>query len=116
MRDLQRLQAAQRAGRPDTFDALAPIRQFFDRFFAPLRFVDVQIDQSPFRYIIDTPRGPIDIDDMSSGEKEAINVFVRFHQLQPKGSVILFDEADAHLHPDLERRYLETLRKVCPGS
>jgi hypothetical protein len=37
---------------------------------------------------------------------------VRFHQLKPLGAVILFDEADAHLHPDLERRYLEVLRDI----
>jgi hypothetical protein len=53
---------------------------------------------------------------MSSGEKEVLNVFIRFHQLKPKGAVILFDEADAHLHPDLERRYLDTLRDIAAGN
>lgn len=116
MRDLQQLQAAQRAGRTESFDSLAPIRKFFDRFFAPMRFIDVRIDLSPFRFIVQTPRGEIDIDDMSSGEKEVLNVFVRFHQLKPKGAVILFDEADAHLHPDLERRYLDALREASRGN
>ena len=55
--------------------------------------------------------GEIDIDDLSSGEKEIFNIFVRFHQLNPHESVILFDEADAHLHPDLERRYLQELKR-----
>jgi hypothetical protein len=30
--------------------------------------------------------------------------------------VILFDEADAHLHPDLERRYLLELRRIAKGN
>jgi predicted ATPase len=116
MGDLQRLQTAQRTGVSDPIDSLKPIRDFFDEFFAPLKFIDVEIDSSPFRYIIRTPRGDIDIDDMSSGEKEVLNTFIRFHQLQPRGAVILFDEADVHLHPDLERRYLEVLKKLGKGN
>jgi len=53
---------------------------------------------------------------LSSGEKEILNIFVRFHQLKPKGAIILLDEADVHLHPDLERRYLEALRLLRQGN
>jgi len=60
--------------------------------------------------------GEIDIDDLSSGEKEILNIFIRFHQLKPHEAVILFDEADAHLHPDLERRYLNLLRELTQGN
>jgi len=114
--DLQVIQKSHREGQPICPDSLKEIRDFFDDFFAPMKFVGVQIDSSPFQYIIETPRGPIDLDDLSSGEKEILNTYVRFHQLQPKGAIILFDEADAHLHPDLERRYLSVLRKVAKGN
>ncbi len=116
MRDTQELAASQRAGNPVFQDSLGPIRDFFNDFFAPMEFVEVLIHESPFRFVIKTPRGEIDIDDLSSGEKEILSTFIRFHQLQPKGSVILMDEADAHLHPDLERRYLEVLRQVSKGN
>ena len=81
-----------------------------------MKFVDVHLDTSPFAFIISTPRGEIDIDDLSSGEKEILNNYIRFHQLKPKDAVILFDEADAHLHPDLERRYLQVLKEVGKGN
>lgn len=116
--DLQQIQSNRREGSttgPEP-DSLAPIREFFDDFFAPMKFVDVLINRSPFQFIIRTPRGDIDIDDMSAGEKEVLNTFIRFHQLQPRDAVILFDEADAHLHPDLERRYLEVLRTIGQGN
>jgi predicted ATPase len=116
IRDLQKLQASQRLGAPVYSDSLQPIREFFDSFFVPMKFVDVRIDKSPFQFIIRTPRGEIDIDDLSSGEKEIFVTLVRFHQLQPKHSIILFDEADAHLHPDLERRYLNKLRDLSNGN
>lgn len=112
MGDAQVMLASHRAGSPRFPDSLKEIREFFNDFFAPMEFVDVQIDTSPFQYIIRTPRGEIDIDDLSGGEKEVLNTFIRFHQLKPLDAVILFDEADAHLHPDLERRYLEVLRKL----
>jgi predicted ATPase len=112
MRDLQEIQGSTIAGKLTVVDSLREIRQLFDRFFAPLKFIDVRIDKSPFEFIVETPNGNIDIDDLSSGEKEIFNIFVRFHQLDPHGSIILFDEADAHLHPDLERRYLQELRRI----
>ncbi len=116
MRDLQQAQSSHRAGNVMFGDSLKPIREFFDGFFAPMKFIDVLIHESPFRYIIDTPRGIIDLDDLSAGEKEVLNTYIRFHQLSPRGAVILFDEADAHLHPDLERRYLEVLRGIGKGN
>jgi predicted ATPase len=116
MGDLQDMQRSHHDGNLLFPDSLKPIRDFFNQFFAPMQFREVRIDTSPFKYIIDTPRGEIDIDDLSGGEKEVLNIFIRFHQLKPKGSIILFDEADAHLHPDLERRYLEVLRKLGEGN
>jgi AAA15 family ATPase/GTPase len=116
MKDIQDFQSAIRAGNTHSFDSLQEIRDIFDNFFAPMRFMDVYLHESPFRFAVDTPAGEIDIDDLSSGEKEILNIIVRFHQLKPRHAVILFDEADAHLHPDLERRYLQLLRKLSQGN
>ncbi len=116
MGDLQELDRSNRVGTPIFKDSLRDIREFFNSFFAPMQFRDVFIDKSPFEFVVSTPSGDIDIDDLSSGEKEVLNIFIRFHQLKPKGAIILFDEADAHLHPDLERRYLEVLRKLGKGN
>jgi len=116
MSDLQALQTSLRTGNPTNRDSLDEIRKFFNEFFSPMKFKDVYIDTSPFKFAISTPLGEIDIDDLSSGEKEILNIFIRFHQLKPMGAVILFDEADAHLHPDLDRRYLEVLKKLGDGN
>jgi len=117
IRDLQAIQTLLLSGgEGPSPDSLAPLRQVFNDFFAPMKFHDVYIQHSPFAFVIETPLGNLDIDDLSSGEKEILNIFVRFHQLNPRGSIILFDEADAHLHPDLERRYLESLKKLSNGN
>lgn len=116
LKDVQETLASRRAGNQVFPDSLKPIRNFFNSFFTPMQFVDVLIDTSPFQFIIRTKQGDIDLDDMSAGEKEVLNTFIRFHQLRPQNAVILFDEADAHLHPDLERRYLEVLRELGKGN
>lgn len=114
--DARRMMAARRAGEPCDVDSLKDIRDFFDVFFAPMRFIDVQIDSSPFKFIIQTTKGQIDVDDLSSGEKEIFSTFVHFHKLKPDNAVILFDEVDAHLHPDLERKYLGVFRKMSEAN
>jgi predicted ATPase len=116
MRDLQEFHTSIISGTPEPNDSLKEIKDFFNLFFAPMKFKDVSINKSPFEFVISTSMGDIDIDDLSSGEKEILNIFIRFHQLKPKEAVILFDEADAHLHPDLERRYLEILRQLGQGN
>jgi predicted ATPase len=117
MSDLQAFQTSLRTGNPEyNKDSLDEIRTFFSDFFSPMKFKDVFINESPFKFTISTPLGDIDIDDLSSGEKEILNIFIRFHQLKPKGAIILFDEADAHLHPDLDRRYLEVLKRLGEGN
>lgn len=116
MRDLQEFQTSILSGTPEPNDSLEEIKDFFNLFFAPMKFKGVFINKSPFEFVISTSMGDIDIDDLSSGEKEILNIFIRFHQLKPKEAVILFDEADAHLHPDLERRYLEVLRQLGQGN
>lgn len=116
MKDAQEMLAAKRKGEDCNPDSLKEIREFFDRFFKPMRFVDVQIDCSPFKYIVRTPKGEIDIDDLSSGEKEILNTYIHFHQLKPENAVILFDEVDAHLHPDLERRYLLLFKEMSQSN
>lgn len=116
MRDLQAIQESYRKGTLTIPDSLNEIRETFGRFFSPLIFKDVYLDKSPFEFVVNGPMGEIDLDDMSSGEKEILKIFIRFHQLKPNGAVILFDEADAHLHPDLERRYLEELKRIAKGN
>src|SRR5690625_1801065 len=81
-----------------------------------MKFDDVYLDENPFKFAVETPRGTIDIDELSSGEKEILNTYIHFHHLNPSDSIILFDEPDVHLHPELERRYLRILKTFAEGN
>ncbi|MEL1241508.1 AAA family ATPase [Flavobacterium flavipallidum] len=116
MKDLQNIQQSIRKGEIKDYDSLSDIREFFNSFFSPMQFDDVFLDTNPFKFSVNTPRGTIDIDELSSGEKEILNTYIHFHQLKPKDSIILFDEPDVHLHPELERRYLKILKQLSDGN
>jgi energy-coupling factor transporter ATP-binding protein EcfA2 len=68
VRDLQDLQKSLKLGVPTESDSLRELRSLFDEFLSPLKFIEVDITASPFRFVIQTPGGEIDIDDLSSGE------------------------------------------------
>jgi predicted ATPase len=112
LRELQRFQRLTSQGAPYSPGPFKEIQDFFDDFFAPMRFVDIDLDSNPFHFTVRTPTGEIDIDDLSSGERHIFNTYLHFHQLNPRGSIILFDEPDIHLHPDFARRYLGVLQEV----
>lgn len=118
VRDSIKIREAVEGGKPpdSEHDSLKEIWSLFNRFFAPLEFQAIDIENKPFKFIISTPSGEIDIDDLSSGQKEIFHAIVRFHQFSPRKSIILIDEADAHLHPELQRRYLDLLREVGIGN
>ena len=101
----------------ETFESpLDDIQNFFNDFFYPLKFMGISFDSSPIKFNIETPNGVIDIDELSSGEKEIFHSYIRFHRFSPKGAVILFDEPDLHLHPEVIKRYLLQLKKTLQGN
>ncbi len=114
--DLRRIQLAQKNGNSYNIDSLNAIKDFFKKFLAPMEFIDIDLTVSPFRFIINTPRGEIDINGLSSGEKEILFTYVHFKKFGTRDSVILFDEPDAHLHPELETSYLKSLKELSEGN
>jgi AAA15 family ATPase/GTPase len=101
----------------ETFKSpLDDIQNFFNDFFYPMKLMDISFDSSPIKFNIETPSGVIDIDELSSGEKEIFHSYIRFHRFSPKGAVILFDEPDLHLHPEVIKRYLLQLKKTMQGN
>lgn len=92
------------------------IKNTFHTFFSTKKFTRVDISGiqsgSPLKFMVSTPDGEVDIDNLSSGEKEILSVFVELHKLSPKNSIILFDEPDLHLNQALERNVISQLRNI----
>ena len=103
MRDLQALQESLKTGTPKLQDYLGGVKKHFQKFFAPMQFKGVNISKNPFEFVVGTPDGELDLDDMSSGEKEIVNNIVRFCQLKPQNSIVFFDEPGRSMVYDCRR-------------
>jgi predicted ATP-binding protein involved in virulence len=88
----------------DVFPSLKQIQELFNRLIPSKELVDVDIGVAPVKFIIKGPTGTIDIDDLSSGEKEILFVFTALYRLRLRNSVILFDEPDLHLNEEVQRK------------
>jgi len=88
---------------------LQKINKVFE-LLSPKEFDDVVIDSFPIKYNVKTPCGIIDIDHLSSGEKEILFVFTELLDLNLKNSIILFDEPDLHLNEKLQYKVIPFLQ------
>lgn len=52
------------------------------------------------------------LNSLSSGEKEVVTIVFDFLLRDPRDCIIVFDEPELHLHPELSYRLLRTLRDV----
>jgi energy-coupling factor transporter ATP-binding protein EcfA2 len=109
---LAELQQMQRQKTFDVPSPLEPIRKIFSELLSPKEFIDVDIGASPAKFIVRTPSGDVDIDDLSSGEKEVLFFYADMIRLNPQNSIILIDEPDLHLNQELERRIVPILRNL----
>lgn len=68
--------------------------------------------QHPDQLRIETPSGHLHaVQDLSSGERQALIVISRVLRSGTGGRVVLIDEPDAYLHPHLSRRLMQALEQ-----
>ncbi len=101
-----------KVGEEDIPDSLKFIKDIFNKLLIPKKFKEVDLSTSPVKFIVETPQGEVDIDDLSSGEKEILFCYTELIKLQPNNSIILYDEPDLHLNQEVERALIPILRRI----
>lgn len=116
IKDLQKMQTVSKTSNEDfmqtTNGFLRPIQNLFNNLIPSKKFSDVVIDPHSIRFEVETPNRIIDIDDLSSGEKELFFVFTELYRLKLKNSIILFDEPDLHLNEEIQRKIPDILKSL----
>lgn len=91
-------------------DILAPFKDAFWQLVAPKKLVEVSIKDQQIYYEVDGKKLPIET--LSSGEKEVVNIAFDFILRRPTDCVVLFDEPELHLHPELSYKLLQALLSI----
>jgi AAA15 family ATPase/GTPase len=91
-------------------DPLEKFKSAFSQLLAPKRMIDADLREQQIKYEIDGK--VLSISNLSSGEKEVINVVFDFILRNPSDCIVLFDEPELHLHPELSYKLLQTLSSI----
>lgn len=107
------IESGEAASRPE--DPLRPYNDLLGRLFPGYAFVDTSTNKLVLQ--VRLPTGDIvPFQDLSSGEKEVFFILSFFIRHAITYSVIVIDEPDLHLHPELARRLVDLMRKIKPGN
>lgn len=100
---------------PKPEDPLSDYNDLLAQLFPGYSFIEAQSDNLSLRVRI--PTGDIiPFQDLSSGEKEVFFILSFFIRHNVTDSVIVIDEPDLHLHPELARKLLRIMRRIRPGN
>jgi hypothetical protein len=99
-------------------DSMREFRETFDNFFSPKRFIGPKKNSltGNFEVLVDTPFGAHDIDLLSDGEKEVLNIIGYMFQFRELESIFLWDTPESHLNAALESRLYQALRRIAPRN
>jgi predicted ATPase len=101
---------------PEPSDPLIPYNHLLQRLFPGYSFADKEEDV-PSNLFVRIPNGElIPFADLSSGEKEVFFMLSFFLRHDVSNSVIVIDEPELHLHPELGRLMIRTMQEIKPGN
>lgn len=91
-------------------DVLAPFKEAFRSLLGPKELSEVNVRDQAIYYELLGEK--LNIDTLSSGEREVVNIVFDFLLRNPADCVIMFDEPELHLHPELSYRLLQTISRI----
>ncbi|MCC5668322.1 ATP-binding protein [Nostoc sp. CHAB 5784] len=91
-------------------DPLLPFKNAFSQLLAPKELLEPEARQQELFYSYEGQQFPLS--SLSSGEREVVNIIFDFLLRNPSHSIIIFDEPELHLHPELSYKLLQTIQTI----
>lgn len=91
-------------------DPLDPFKHAFRQLLAPKELLDADPKLQQLQYSFEGQTFPVS--SLSSGEREVVNIVFDFLLRCPSNCIVIFDEPELHLHPELSYKLLQTLKTV----
>ncbi|WP_165922297.1 AAA family ATPase [Pseudonocardia endophytica] len=105
----------ERIGDPPA-DPLIPYDELLQRLFPGYKFGDLE-EEIPTNLYVELPTGDVvPFNDLSGGEKEVFFVLSFFLRRNVSNAIILVDEPELHLHPELARKLVQQMKRIRPGN
>lgn len=97
-------------------DPIQPYEELLQRLFPQYKFADVN-EAIPSNLYVEIPSGEvITFNDLSSGEKEVFFILSFFIRHNVENAIVVIDEPELHLHPELSRLLLRNMRSIRSGN
>jgi len=94
----------------DFSDPLEPFKDAFYQLLGPKTLENADIKNQTLLYSLNG--NSLDINTLSSGEREVLNITFDFILRQPSHCIVFIDEPELHLHPELSQKLISTLKTV----
>ncbi len=91
-------------------DPIAPFKKAFSQLLSPKTLLDVDPRKQELKYEYEGQE--FLINSLSSGEGEVVNIVFDFLLRSPSDNIVIFDEPELHLHPELSYKLLQTLSTI----
>lgn len=97
-------------------DPIQPYEELLNKLFPFYKFADNNED-IPSNLFIQIPSGEIiTFNDLSSGEKEVFFMLTFFIRHNVENAIIVIDEPELHLHPELSRLLIRNMKSIRDGN
>jgi predicted ATPase len=94
----------------DFTDPMEPFKDIFRQLLGPKELADLTMGDQRLRYLDNG--GEFAFDSLSSGEREIINIAFDFLLRRPRDCIVVFDEPELHLHPELSYKLVQVLQRI----
>ncbi len=94
----------------DFSDPLEPFREVFYQLLGPKELLKADVGSNTLLFTYKDKE--YNINSLSSGEREVLNIAFDFILRRPSDCIIFFDEPELHLHPELSAKLISTLKSV----